>query len=137
MFVGVGVLTLAVVAVVLGALLTHAEREVLASSEQLRHAAAERAEAGVKNALGTAETVLTSLERVTESGAVDVDDTRALEIQLFTLLLNSPRLHEVTFTRAVLLGYERDGRPRLEPARGQQVSVFRVNGELRSRINAA
>lgn len=137
MFIGVGAITLGVVAAVLGALLTHAEHEVLASSEQLRRAAADRAEAGVKLALGTAETALGSLERVSQSGAVDVDDTRALETQLFTLLLNSPRLSEVTFTRAVLLGYDGDGRPRLAPERRQQVSVFRSEGRLYSRINTA
>jgi len=136
LFIGVGVITLGVVAGVLGALLSHAEDEVLASSEQLRRAAADRAEAGVKAALGTAETVLGSLERVTQSGAVDVDDAGSLETQLFTLLLNSPRLSEVTFTRAELLGYEHDGRPRLDPARRQQVSVFRSDGHWRSRINA-
>lgn len=135
LFVGVGVLTLGIVAAVLGALLTQAEREVLASSEQLRRAAAARAEDGVKNALGTAETVLVSLERVIESGAVNVDDTRALEIQLFTLLRGSPRLSEVTFTRAVSNGYDDTGRPRLEPAGRLQVSVYRAGGELRSRIN--
>ena len=137
LFAGVALVTLGVVAAVLGALLSQAEREVLSSSEQLRRAAAERAEAGVKAALGTAETVLASLERVTQSGAVNVDDTSALETQLFTLLLNSPRLSEVTFTRAMLLGYESDGRPRVEPTHRQQVSVFRGERGLHSRVNAA
>lgn len=136
LFIGVGVITLGVVAAVLGALLTHAEREVLASSEQLRRAAADRAETGVKGALGTAETALGNLERVTQSGAVDVDDPRALETQLFTLLLDSPRLSEVTFTRADLLGYEKDGRPRLEALHRQQVSVYRNGAQLHSRVNA-
>ncbi|HEY1536502.1 MAG TPA: hypothetical protein VGF76_20920, partial [Polyangiaceae bacterium] len=98
---------------------------ILAYSERLRLNAAQQVELRVAQALGTAQDALSNVVRGVRSGAVRPDDLNSLEATLFSELQNSPRLAEVTFTRANVLGYDDQGDARLEAQGRFQMSAFR------------
>jgi adenylate cyclase len=99
---------------------------ILDFSEGLRQGAAQRVEQSVARALGTAEDALNDIARDIRAGAVNPDDAQALEVELFTKLGSSPRLAEITFTRARVLGYDAQGEAQLAPEGRFQLSTFRT-----------
>src|SRR5450755_1085782 len=108
---------------------------ILAYSERLRLSAAQQVELRVARALGTAQDALSNVVRGVRSGAVRPDDLDGLEVTLFSELQNSPRLAEVTFTRADVLGYDDQGDARLEPQGRFQISTFRrTDGGIVTRL---
>lgn len=115
--------------------LRHSKASILVASERLRESAARRIEAQVTAALGGAEGALESIERAIRSGAVRPDDLGALEVALYTTLIDAPHLDEVTFTGATLLGYDDKGDARLEPTGRFQLSVLRsADGRVLTRL---
>ena len=96
---------------------------ILAYSERLRVSAAQQVELRVARALGTAQDALSNVVRSVRSGAVRPDDLDGLEVKLFTELQDSPRLAEVTFTRANVLGYDDQGDARIRTRRGASRSL--------------
>ncbi len=86
-------------------------------------------------ALRGAEGALERVERGIQSGAVKADDLGALEVLLFTTLLDAPHLDEVTFTGATLVGYDEKGEARLHPSGRFQLSVLRsADGPIVTRL---
>ncbi len=98
---------------------------ILEFSERLRQGAAQRVEQSVARALGTAEDALNDIARDIGAGAVDPDDAQALEVELFTKLGSSPRLAEITFTRAHVTGYDAAGEAQLAAEGRFELSAFR------------
>ena len=108
---------------------------ILAYSERLRLSAAQQVELRVARALGTAQDALGNVVRSVRSGAVRADDLDGLEVKLFTELQDSPRLAEVTFTRADVLGYDDRGDARLDAHGRFQISAFRrADGGIVTRL---
>ncbi|HEX3854047.1 MAG TPA: adenylate/guanylate cyclase domain-containing protein [Polyangiaceae bacterium] len=108
---------------------------ILAYSERLRQSAAKQVELRVARALGTAQDALGNVVRSVRSGAVRPDDLDGLEVKLFTELQDSPRLAEVTFTRADVLGYDGRGEARLDPQGRFQISAYRrADGGIVTRL---
>ncbi len=108
---------------------------ILAYSERLRSSAAQRVELNVARALGAASDALADGVRGIHSGAVRPDDLDALEVKLFSELSDSPRLAEITFTRANVLGYDDQGEARLDPSGRFQISaVRRPDGGIVTRL---
>ncbi|MEP7053548.1 MAG: adenylate/guanylate cyclase domain-containing protein [Pseudomonadota bacterium] len=105
--------------------LQHSRASILAYSERLRQTAAQRVELNVARALGTASDALANGVRSIHSGAVSSEDAAALEVMLYNALANSPRLAELTFTHASVLGYDDHGEARLDLAERFQISAFR------------
>ncbi len=109
---------------------------ILDFSERLRLTAAERVEGSVARALGTAQDALGNVARSLRVGALHADDLAALEVALYTELANSPRLAEVTFVRADVLGYDAVGEAELAPRGRFQLSAFRAaDGGLVTRLS--
>ena len=98
---------------------------ILSHSERLRQTAAQHVELSVTHVLGTASDALENTARNIRAGAVNPDDLGSLEVELFTELHNSPRLAEVTFTRAQVLGYDAQGEAELAADGRFQLSAFR------------
>ncbi len=115
------------VALLLGMLLKRWGDSLLAASERLRDAASRSAEAMVTRTLGGAESSLRDVEMQAGSGALRVDDILSVERALFSLLLSSPGLSEVTITGARKIAD--DPEPRFAPEGRWQVSVYREGGE--------
>src|SRR6185295_16433662 len=69
---------------------------------------------------------LQALEREIRSGAVDPADRRSLEGALYSRVLNSPNLAELTLTRAQRTGFDAEGEMVREPRGREQLSVYRV-----------
>jgi adenylate cyclase len=108
---------------------------ILDFSERLRLTAAERVEGSVARALGTAQDALGNVARSLRVGALHPDDREALEVALYTELANSPRLAEVTFVRADVLGYDAVGEAELAVRGRFQLSAFRAaDGGLVTRL---
>jgi adenylate cyclase len=127
----------AIVLVAFWLFLRDSRASVLAYSERLRQNAAQRVELSVARALGTAQDALGNAVRAVRSGAVRPDDLDALEVKLFTELQDSPRLAEVTFTRAEVIGYESNGDARLAADRRFQLSAFRrADGGVVTRLTS-
>ncbi len=115
--------------------LRDARASVLAYSERLRQSAARRVEQNVARALGNAQDGLADVLRSVHSGAVSADDLEAIEVKLFTELQDSPRLAEMTFTRAKVTGYDGQGEAMLGEQGRAQVSVFRrASGAVVTRL---
>jgi adenylate cyclase len=108
--------------------LRDARSSILDFSERLRLTAAERVEGSVARALGTAEDALGHLARSLRVGALHPDDLELLEVALYTELADSPRLAEVTFVRADVVGYDASGEAELAPQGRFQLSLFRATG---------
>jgi adenylate cyclase len=101
-------------------------RSVIQAADSLRTAAGRRIEDRVNAHLAPAEQSLEALERDIRSGTVDASDRRSLEAALFSHVLNTPNLAELTLTRARRAGFADDGAIVLEPAGREQISVYRV-----------
>jgi adenylate cyclase len=127
---------LSIIGWALGAFLERSRQAALAAAERSRRAEATRVEARVARALGVASTALDNLEHALTSGAVDRRDARALEGLLYTQLLGSPHVAEVTFSAAVLTGFAA-GEPTFAPDGRFQLSVFRrADGAVATRNTA-
>ncbi|HEX4335800.1 MAG TPA: adenylate/guanylate cyclase domain-containing protein [Polyangiaceae bacterium] len=122
-----------VVAVAFAVFLSSSRASILDTSERQRRAEAHRIEARVAASLGRAESVLNEVERAIHTRATEPDDRKRLEALLFTELVGSPELEEVTFTRARLLpetdpnapvGFEPEGRWQLSAHRTPDGRVF-------------
>jgi len=103
LFLGAALSSMLLVAVGLALFLRSSRQAALEAAGHSRQAEAQRVEARVARALGTAQDALDNVERALASGAVDTADARALEAHLYTQLLGSRHVAEVTFTRARLL----------------------------------
>lgn len=117
--------SLTIVGLALGAFLERSRRAALTAAEGSRRAEAARVEARVARALGVARDALDNVERALGSGAVHRGDAHALEVLLYTQLLGSHHVAEVTFSGAVLGGPE-DGEPNFASTGRFQLSVFRT-----------
>jgi adenylate cyclase len=107
-------------------LLDGSRRSVIQAADSLRTAAARRIEDRVNAHIAPAEQALQALEREIRSGTVDPPSRRSLEAALFSRVLNTPNLAELTLTRARRSGFADDGAMVLEPGGHEQVSVYRV-----------
>ncbi|MEI7892694.1 MAG: hypothetical protein WCI05_06360, partial [Myxococcales bacterium] len=67
---------------------------ILETANQLRQAAALHVEERVRGELGNAERVIEHIEREVDQGVLVVDDPRALELRLYSELVDSPRIAE-------------------------------------------
>jgi hypothetical protein len=112
------------VAGALGLFLHSSRHAALEAAERARQLEAQRVEARVAQALGSAREALEDVERALLSGAVPAHDDRALEVLLYGELLQARHLAEVTFTQAVLLP-DAEPEPRFAAPGRRQVSVFR------------
>jgi adenylate cyclase len=101
-------------------------RSIIQAADSLRIAAGRRIEDRVNAHLAPAEWAVHALEREIRSGVVDPADTGSLEAALFSHVLNTPNLAELTLTRALARGFDAEGALELEPGGRAQVSVFRV-----------
>lgn len=117
--------SLAIVGLALGAFLERSRRAALGAAEGSRRAEAGRVEARVARALSVARDALDNVERALASGAVDRRDAHALEVLLYTQLLGSRHVAEVTFSGAELAGSE-DEEPNFASEGRFQLSVFRT-----------
>ena len=117
--------SLAIVGLALGAFLARSRLAALSAAEGSRRAEAGRVEARVARALGVARDALDNVERALDSGAVDRRDAHALEVLLYTQLLGSRHVAEVTFSGAALTGTP-DGEPSFASEGRFQLSVFRT-----------
>ena len=124
-FVTAAIAIAAIVSVSFWFFLRDSRATIWAYSERLRQSATQRVELNVARALGTAQNALASGVRSMASGAVQVNDLHAIEVQLFNELESSPRLAELTFTRADVLGYDANEEARLADTGRFQVSTFR------------
>ncbi len=126
------VLTTVVVAVVAGAalfvLVGSSRASILQSAEVQREAEARDVDEQVTRELGVAGDTLAEVERAMRHGAVRADDPSAVEVTLFTALLDHPSLSDVTFTHASSEGFAPDGDMRLAPDDRWQVSLYRTHG---------
>jgi adenylate cyclase len=107
-------------------LLEGSRRSVIQAADSLRTAAGRRIEDRVNAQLAPAVEALEALEREIRSGTVDPSDARSLEAALFSRVLNTPSLAELTLTRARRSGFGDDGTMVLERGGREQVSVYRV-----------
>jgi adenylate cyclase len=113
-------------AVLFAVFLEGSRRSIIQAADSLRTAVGRRIEDRVKAHIAPAEQALRGLERQIRSGAVDPDESRSLETALFSQVLNTPDLAELTLTRARRGGFADDGTILLEPGGRGQVSVYRV-----------
>jgi adenylate cyclase len=125
LFLGAALASVLLVATGLTLFLGSSRQAALDAAGRSRRAEAERVEARVALALGTAQDALDDVERAIASGAVDSRDARALEALLYTQLLGSRHVAEVSFTRARLLRRAMDpDELELAPHERCQLSVF-------------
>jgi len=138
LFLGAALASVLLVVIGLALFLRSSRQAALAAAGHSRQAEAERVEARVALALGTAQDALHDVERAIASGAIDSRDARALEALLYTQLLGSRHVAEVSFTRARLVRaatepdeLEFDAHDRV------QLSVFRTpDGSVATRRTA-
>ena len=123
-------LMMAGLALLLGVLFTvlldGSRRSIIQAADSLRTAAGRRIEDRVNAHFAPAVEALQALEREIRSGAVDPGDPRSLEAALFSRVLNTPNLEELTLTRARRAGFGPDGAMLREPGGREQLSVYRV-----------
>ncbi len=79
--------------------------------------------------LDHAKHVLEAVDRGIRTGAIRVDDRRALEASLYLRVTDDERLVEIAFTRARLLGYKSNGDADIVPADTWELSVQRPSNE--------
>ena len=121
--------TIAITLVVVTSFVLFVERSrssALQTAQRKQDAAARRIEARVVRELSRAQRVLEQVESAIHSGVVSIDDSRSLEGDLFTRLVDDSHLEEVTFTHARLLGYDAQGEAQLAPDGRWQLSVART-----------
>ena len=107
-------------------LLEGSRRSIIQAGDSLRTAAGRRIEDRVNAHFAPAVHALQALEREIRSGAVDPADLRSLEGALYSSVLNSPNLAELTLTRAQRTGFDAEGTMVREPQGRAQLSVYRV-----------
>ena len=107
-------------------LLEGSRRSIIQAGDSLRTAAGRRIEDRVNAHFAPAVHALQALEREIRSGAVDPADLRSLEGALYSSVLNSPSLAELTLTRAQRTGFDAEGAMVREPQGRAQLSVYRV-----------
>src|SRR5712691_1854425 len=107
-------------------LLEGSRRSIIQAADSLRTAAGRRIEDRVTAHLAPAQQALQALERDIRSGAVDPAEPRSLEAALYSRVLNTPNLEELTLTRARRGGFDAEGALRREPGGREQLSVYRV-----------
>jgi adenylate cyclase len=107
-------------------LLEGSRRSIIEAADSLRTAAGRRIEDRVNAHLAPAEQALEALEREIRSGAVNPLEPESLEAALFSHVLNTPNLAELTLTRARRKAFDAEGGMALESDGRGQVSVYRV-----------
>jgi adenylate cyclase len=139
LFIGAALASVLLVAMGLALFLRSSRQAALAAAGHSRQAEAQRVEARVAQALGTAQDALDDVERAIASGAVSSSDARALEALLYTELLGSRHVAEVSFTRARLLPTATDpDEPEFDPEGRCQLSVFTMpDGSVATRRTAS
>jgi len=113
-------------AVLFTVLLEGSRRSIIQAGDSLRTAAGRRIEDRVRAHFAPAVESLQALEREIRSGTVDPADPRSLEGALYSRVLNSPNLAELTLTRARRTGFDAEGVMVLETRGREQLSVYRV-----------
>jgi adenylate cyclase len=113
-------------AVLFTVLLEGSRRSIIQAGDSLRTAAGRRIEDRVRAHFAPAVESLQALEREIRSGAVDPADPRSLEGALYSRVLNSSSLAELTLTRARRTGFDAEGAIMLEAQGREQLSVYRV-----------
>jgi len=113
-------------AVLFTVLLEGSRRSIVQAGDSLRTAAGRRIEDRVNAHFAPAAHSLEALEREIRSGTVDPADGRSLEGALYSRVLNSPNLAELTLTRARSSGFDAEGAMVRAPAGREQLSVYRV-----------
>lgn len=138
LFLGAALASVLLVAVGLALFLRSSRQAALDAAAHSRQAEAQRVEARVALALGTAQDALDDVERALASGAVGADDVRALEALLYTRLLGSRHVAEVSFTRARLVRAGTDpDELEFDPHERCQLSVFTMpDGSVATRRTA-
>jgi adenylate cyclase len=107
-------------------LLEGSRRSIIQAADSLRIATGRRIEDRVNAHFAPAAEALQSLERDVRSGAVEPGDPRALEAVLYSHVLNTPNLEELTLTRARRAGFDGEGGIVRERGGREQLSVYRV-----------
>ncbi|HEU0093926.1 MAG TPA: adenylate/guanylate cyclase domain-containing protein [Vicinamibacteria bacterium] len=113
-------------AVLFTVLLEGSRRSIIQAADSLRTAAGRRIEDRVTAHLAPAQQALEALERDIRSGAVDPAEPRSLEAALYSRVLNTPNLEELTLTRARRGGFDAEGALLREAGGREQLSVYRV-----------
>src|SRR5450631_1421702 len=131
-------LTMAALAAVTGILVSLAirssSRSILQVGEASRTARAAEVASTVDTELGLAERAIDDFERAFAEGLVDPHDLHLLERYLATVLITTRGLTDLTFTAAMLDGYDAAGDAVLLPAGRKQISISRErNGAIRRR----
>jgi adenylate cyclase len=98
---------------------------VLATAQEFRRETAVRVGREVEAYRGGARQALADVQALVARGALDPDDTEAVETQLFAALLRNPDLDELTLTRADGTGFDADGWRTLAPVPRWQLSLVR------------
>jgi adenylate cyclase len=107
-------------------LLEGSRRSIIETADSLRTAAGRRIEDRVNAHLAPAQQAVEALEREIRSGTVNPSDPTSLEAALFSRVLNTPNLAELTLTRARRQGFDGAGAVVLDGDGRGQVSVYRV-----------
>lgn len=136
--------TIAIAVVVAAALALFQRRshaEMLTTASRRQEMVAQRVQEHVLRELGRARRVLDDVEKGIRAGAIVVDpaDTAslpaALEADLYTRVLDDPRIEEVTFTRASQLGFDARGYAILASQPRWQLSIHcGLTGNITTRL---
>ncbi len=109
--------------------LNASSRSIVERSDRLRDAEAVRIGASISSDLGLALKALENVEASMRFGALRLDDPFAVESRLFSELLDSPLLSDITLTHATLLGYEPGGEARVARGDRWQMMVSRGSAD--------
>ena len=119
-------LGLAAALVVLFAIVLNETRaSILTSSERVREQASREIAARVTRFLATAPDTVEALQEQIKLGLVNLNDPKAVETALFTLLLAKEQIGEISFTRADQTGFDENGAAQLAARPRWQMSVVR------------
>ena len=125
---GLSLLGLAAVLSLLFYMVFHLSREtIIESSERVRDGASREIGERVTNFLSKAPDAVEQFQQEVDRGLVDARDPLAIEPTLFTLLLSTRDMAEMTFTYGKKIDFDEHGALRLATTPRGQVSVVRAS----------
>ena len=105
--------------------LNETRASIMTSSERVREQASREIGDRVARLLATAPDTVAAFQEQIKLGLVDVNDPKAVETALFTLLLAKKEIGEISFTRADQTGFDENGAAQLAARPRWQISVVR------------
>lgn len=105
--------------------LNETRASIMTSSERVREQASREIGERVARLLATAPDTVAALQEQVRLGLTDINDPKAVETALFTLLLAEKQIGEISFTRADQTGFDENGAAELAPRPRWQISVVR------------